>query len=1061
MIRKNILFFILLTLLCGKGKIASGQLVGTSAYLQGNFVEVGICPNGSFGAIAPPVGYHPHCPACFPSGGLSMVCDYGRDGWAVGSPASMGDYTLAGSPFEGWELQANGSRVQGYQSGGLTFSYSGPGTFTSSGIGSYLSTPLSKSASINGIYNPGGGQLYMNMETHVDTGGLWVTINVKLKNIGSSTINNIYFFRSCDPDIDETWPGGSFVSDNWVTYQNDVVHRVLVSAKGALPGAYMGLGAIDSRAVAMVYNSWGLSSTFDLASGWAMNTTFGGTSYYGAGVHHPGDIGIGLVAKLGNLAPGDSTTYSYAYIFGDSSNLDRAITTACSGTPVAGGVVSTSLIACPSTPISLSDTGSTLGSSIQWQTSPDSTTWSSIPGATGSTYSFVGIGANTFYRAKATCPIGGGAAQTAGIQLLSFPCCTGMPVAGTASTGTTYCSACTLTLNLAGCSIAPNITYQWQSSPDNITWSGIPGGTTTAFTFAPGGAYYYRCLVTCTTSSLFAYSNTIFVPYHYLIIADSTRHGNDSSCISPSVYVKVNGWSPLLYMKTYYGDGTKDSIPLIRTGGEAYNDVTHNYTCSGHYTIKQILYSNNVPQDSVTYTYLYHFCRTLPITLFFDTNLDCIMNSTEHVNSVPTFVKVDSNGVPVDTISVTAGLHYTAYGSPGTVYSFSVLSSNLIAICPVSGAITDTIRTYINTYPTKAFGLTCSTGPACELSVSAVVPVTGGHDQWGNIYVHNNFCAPTDAGLTMHYSPKYGSPNTRPTASTIFGNTIIWNMTSISNTDLHPVNLYYSIWSPPVRLTVGDTVNEDFTVTPVGSTDINLTNNIVIREDTVRAGCDPNFIAVSPSQCYASDTQLLYVIHFENVGNDTAHNVHILDTLSDNLDAGSLSIVESSHEMYFTKYLEGGHTVIKFDLPHANLLDSSQHGLCDGAIFFRINTLAGIPDGSEIFHKAGIYFDDNEVVMTNTAYNIKGCPDYSSVRTVAARSPIEIFPNPTTNELTIKTELNLFTSFTISNSMGQVLVDQNISGAVTKANVGTLAPGLYYVTLKGGEGVAVRKFVKM
>src|SRR3954469_14928396 len=106
-------FFILIA------NAAFAQIVGTSAYLKGAFLEIGMQGNGSFGVPSgAPSGYHPHGVGT----ALAEVYDYGHDGWTVGTPAYMGDYTYPGSPFEGWEIQYNGTaRAQGYQGYGTAY----------------------------------------------------------------------------------------------------------------------------------------------------------------------------------------------------------------------------------------------------------------------------------------------------------------------------------------------------------------------------------------------------------------------------------------------------------------------------------------------------------------------------------------------------------------------------------------------------------------------------------------------------------------------------------------------------------------------------------------------------------------------------------------------------------------------------------------------------------------------------------------------------------------------------------------------------------------------------
>ena len=322
--KKQYLFLVFITLiLCSR--VSYAQLVGANCYLKGHWLEIGIVGNGALGAPAPPVGYHPHNggPGVTPGAPLAEVYDYGHDGWTVGSPPFMGDYTYPGSPFEGWEVQANGSRCQAYQGTGSGFSYSGPGTMTGGTMSSYSNVGGVIKGFQTGTYNPGGASLLIKQESRVDTNANAVVFTTKFYNTGAGIINNVYYWRSCDPDNDQTWPGGGFPTNNVINYQNDIAHRVQVTATGSsstLPP--MSLCTKDCRAVACIYNSWGLSVGSDLATGWAMNTSFGGGSFFNIGVNHPGDIGIGIIFKVGNIAVGDSAVTSCAYVFNGSTGLD-------------------------------------------------------------------------------------------------------------------------------------------------------------------------------------------------------------------------------------------------------------------------------------------------------------------------------------------------------------------------------------------------------------------------------------------------------------------------------------------------------------------------------------------------------------------------------------------------------------------------------------------------------------------------------------------------------------------------------------------------------------------
>jgi trimeric autotransporter adhesin len=79
--------------------------------------------------------------------------------------------------------------------------------------------------------------------------------------------------------------------------------------------------------------------------------------------------------------------------------------------------------------------------------------------------------------------------------------CTGIPNAGNATTtiSNILCPGAQFTLGLAGSSLQSGLSYQWQSSPDNTTWTSI--ATATAFNYTTTQAaptMYYRNIVTCT-----------------------------------------------------------------------------------------------------------------------------------------------------------------------------------------------------------------------------------------------------------------------------------------------------------------------------------------------------------------------------------------------------------------------------------------------------------------------------------------------------------------------------------------------------------------------------------
>ena len=97
-------------------------------------------------------------------------------------------------------------------------------------------------------------------------------------------------------------------------------------------------------------------------------------------------------------------------------------------------------------------------------------------------------------------------------------------------------------------------------------------------------------------------------------------------------------------------------------------------------------------------------------------------------------------------------------------------------------------------------------------------------------------------------------------------------------------------------------------------------------------------------------------------------------------------------------------------------------------------------------------------IATNT---ITVNPPCSSAVTTINSEPVEIYPNPTNSELTIKINAGEYSSFVITNDIGQVVIKSQITAEKTIVNVTLLLPGVYSISLNGADGAVMRKFVKM
>lgn len=241
--------------------------------------------------------------------------------------------------------------------------------------------------------------------------------------------------------------------------------------------------------------------------------------------------------------------------------------------------------------------------------------------------------------------------------------------------------------------------------------------------------------------------------------------------------------------------------------------------------------------------------------------------------------------------------------------------------------------------------------------------------------------------------------------------------------------------------------------------------------------CQPNIGAWDPNDKQAfprgygeahyirANTDLEYLIRFQNTGTDTAFNVRIEDQLSPELDWSSIEAGAGSHP-YRMSLNETGLLQFYFDdimLPDSNVNEPASHGF----VKFRIAQQADLPDGTVIDNRADIYFDFNEPILTNTVTHTVGS-DY--IITVGTEGPeveglqLTVAPNPArSSDVTFtisgypvrRAELSLF------DIHGRQAYRQEFAGQRCQLSRQLPRPGLYFyrITEAGKPLVAGRLLV--
>ncbi len=354
----------------------TAQIVNGEAFLQGTYAEVGIGSCGSFGtSYNSPAGYHSRVSSNVGNQSLGFVADTGKDGWSTGFPDFVGDYFLPGSPEEGWGLTIDGVNYNNNQKCSVNDI---PGS-----IISYNATASQVEATWQG--NIGG--LNITAKTYIPNNSLYFVTTVTVTNTSASTINNVYYMRNVDPDQGIFTPGGgnTYETINSIIHQNpNPCNNALVTATTSLGSYYLGLGSIDPRAI-VTTGGFSNRSAIDIWNGNGFSTSGTLTA----------DQAISIAFNLGNLAPNDSTTFSYTYVLSES-DLNNALAATNIGlnlntvTYTTGSNVNT----CENTsiPINLTNTGTFNSWTWTPTTGLDTATGTSVNATITSTTTYTAVG---------------------------------------------------------------------------------------------------------------------------------------------------------------------------------------------------------------------------------------------------------------------------------------------------------------------------------------------------------------------------------------------------------------------------------------------------------------------------------------------------------------------------------------------------------------------------------------------------------------------------------------------------------------------------------------------
>lgn len=501
----------------------------------------------------------------------------------------------------------------------------------------------------------------------------------------------------------------------------------------------------------------------------------------------------------------------------------------------------------------------------------------------------------------------------------------------------------------------------------------------------------------------------------------------------------------------YYGDGSSTVYSPL-TSGQKWG--SHKYATNGIYTAKIMLRVGSTDVDSEVVT-IRAYCSHVSFSIYRDNNSNCVKNTSEPLmTAFPAKIEITENSIIIDTIVAYGIANFRVQAS--TPYVFKLLNTPLgtSATCPSTGQYSFTTPASISNTP-FAFGIQCGTTSQYDLMAT----VTGNFRpvSWSRIIVNAanlQSCGSQSGVLTLNISPKYTYSTAAVTPTSISGNTVTWNLTGLNSLYVQTIVVYVT---PTTTVSLGDTICNSVSITPT-SGDVNTANNTDSRCNTVVSSFDPNAKTVKPEGYFFPGDWFTYRIDFENLGNDTAFNIHILDTLSTHLNENSLEIINSTHAMTHKLVKSGTLNILKFEFPDIMLPDSNSKLYNKGYVEFRIRTKIGIAPNTTIYNKAGIYFDINPVVMTNATENTYY---FTGIKQTQKDGDVSVYPNPANDVLHVNTASNNYIEADILNTLGQILISQPIQSGNNTIDMKQLSPGIYQLLLKGNNGVKAIKIEKL
>jgi hypothetical protein len=521
----------------------------------------------------------------------------------------------------------------------------------------------------------------------------------------------------------------------------------------------------------------------------------------------------------------------------------------------------------------------------------------------------------------------------------------------------------------------------------------------------------------------------------------------------------LDGWGDQMWYHIYDTNGGTVLDTLVQGSNDP---VVLTGVPPGNYQVEY--YDPNTPSHYlfcaapayVTVTNIPAPCGSVSGKIFNDVDRDCTQDVADDIALAYRVLTIQPG--PSYTVTDAAG-RYTAnvpFGSY-TIEQPQVLETQ---ICPATSPVPFTVD--LNTFDAVVDMADSSNAPHdLSIYISATQLRPGFAFQlWGTVW-NNSAYVSGNLTLDLTYDAVLGSVIVSPGPTSVSAGSVHWDLAPIAP---YGSRTFYANGTVPADIGLLGTPIAFQAVVGNAAAEVDLTNNAYTVNTTIVGSYDPNDKqAVTDNgntlaYLLEDDHEVTYTIRFQNTGTASAVNVVVRDTIEADLDITSLKILGSSHA--FVPSIPSGR-VLEFAFNNIHLPDSgADERLSHGFISFCLKPRADIIVGDVLTNTAGIYFDFNPPIITNTSV----LPvEMSTGVTENSTTEVLLRPNPVTDELTVVLPgaSAIAGRIEVLAADGRVVpVSVEARGSSAVLDVRALSAGAYLVRCTDGVVVRTARFMK-